>query len=231
MIQIEKKYLSNGQYLTQVYEKIALFLHHTISTNASSPWRWWNSTPQRVGTAYIVGRDGHIVECFDPKMWAWSLGVRGDDNYMEQHSIGIELVAAGPLRLMDGEFRFYPLWPNTRHYKVIDKDDVYELDHEWVGEKYWHAYTEAQIKATVALTKKILKDNKKIKVQKDLSEFYTFDSSIVKDHKPGIWAHSSVRKDKSDIFPYPPLLEALKTFESKAKKAKDTRIRTHKEKG
>lgn len=221
MIQIEKKPLTNGQYLTQVYKKIALFYHHTVSTNASSPWRWWNSTPQRIGTAYIVGRDGKIIECFDPKMWAWHLGVKGDDNYMEQHSIGIELVSAGPLKYMGDEFRFYPLWPNQRHWTTIPEDEVEIMD--YMGEKYWHRYTEVQIESTLALTKKLLKENKGIKVQKTLRDFHTYNSDVIKDHLPGLWAHSTVRKDKSDIYPYPPLLKAIESLKPKQKKAKDTR--------
>ena len=107
-----KKHLSNGQYLTQEYEKKSQFLHHTVSTNAMSAWRWWNSTPERVGTPFIIDRDGSIIECFDPKMWAFHLGIVGDDNWHEKHSINIELTSAGPLYYHNKEFRFYPLWPN-----------------------------------------------------------------------------------------------------------------------
>lgn len=223
MLKIEKRYLSNGQYLTQEHKKVALFLHHTISTNANSPWRWWNSTPQRVGTAYIVGRDGVVTECFNPKMWAWHLGIRGDDNYMEKHSIGIELVAAGPIKYIDNEYRFYPLWPNMRHFTVIPEDEVYHLDKPWVGEEYWHTYTDKQIEATIALVKKLVKENKGIKIQGDLEGFYEYDSTVVAEHKPGIWAHSTVRRDKSDIFPYPPFLKAISKLVKGVKKAAPSR--------
>lgn len=227
MLQIEEKHLTNGQYLTQVYKKIALFYHHTISTNPASPWRWWNSTPQRVGTAYIVGRGGEVIECFDPTMWAWHLGVRGDDNYMEKHSIGIELVSAGPLKHMGGEFRFYPLWPDQRHFTTIPEDEVYELDYK--GELYWHKYTDEQIETTIELTNLILKANKGIKVQKDLEGFYQFNEDVVDKHLPGLWAHSTVRKDKSDIYPDMRLIEAIGTLKPKQKRSKN-KPRAQKEK-
>ena len=51
---IVKKHLTNGQYLTTKDEKYSQFLHHTVSTNAMSAWRWWNSTPDRVGTPFII---------------------------------------------------------------------------------------------------------------------------------------------------------------------------------
>ena len=63
-----KKHLTNGQYLTTQDEKFSQFLHHTVSTNAMSAWRWWNSTPDRVGTPYIIDRDGSIMECFPASM-------------------------------------------------------------------------------------------------------------------------------------------------------------------
>ena len=94
-MEIVKKYLTNGQYVSTEDEKRSVILHHTVSLNADSAWRWWNTTPERVGTQYIIDRDGTIIECFDPKFWAFHLGVVGDDNWHESHSVAIEIVAAG----------------------------------------------------------------------------------------------------------------------------------------
>ena len=137
---IVKKPLTNGQYLTTVYEKKSMFLHHTVSTNAMSAWRWWNSTPERVGTPYIIDRDGTIFECFDPKVWAFHLGIVGDDNWHEKHSINIENVSAGPIREVDGDFRFYPLWPNKTRWTSIPADEVHIFSKPWKGHKHWHLY-------------------------------------------------------------------------------------------
>lgn len=218
---IVKKYLTNGQYLTQEYEKLSIFLHHTVSTNAESPWRWWNSTPERVGTAYIIDRDGTIIECYDPKMWAFHIGLSDDDNFWEKHSINIELVSAGWLIPVDSEFKFYPLWPNKMRYTHIPSEEVVELAKTWRGYKYFHKYTDDQLDALKWLIGKLSMDFKTLKLDNDLKSFYEYDENIIKNHISGIWSHSTVRKDKSDIFPFPPLIKALTDVQAEISGAKE----------
>lgn len=207
---IVKKYLTNGQYLTQRYDKFSQFLHHTISTNAMSAWRWWNSTPDRVGTPYIIDRDGSIIECFDPQMWAFHLGIKGDDNWHEMHSINIELVSAGPLYYEEEEFRFYPLWPNKMRYTVIPNDQVHSFPKPWKGFKHWHIYTEDQLESLKWLIGKNTLNFPKLEFKNDVEAIFEYNKKVIDQHLPGIWAHCTVREDKSDVFPYPPLIKALK---------------------
>jgi len=209
-----KKHLTNGQYLTTEDEKRSYFLHHTISTNAMSAWRWWNSTPDRVGTPYIIDRDGVITECFDPKHWAFHLGVKGDDNYHEKHSINVELVSAGPLRLVDGEYRFYPLWPNKLRFTTIDAAEVHVFKKPWKGHKYWHAYTDDQLESLKWLIGKNVLDFATLDISNDIDKIFEYDPSVIENHTPGIWTHGTVREDKSDPFPYPPLIKALKEVQT-----------------
>ena len=209
-----KKHLTNGQYLTQEFEKFSQFIHHTLSTNAMSAWRWWNSTKTRVGTPYIIDRDGVIIECFDPKMYAFHLGIKGDDNWHEKHSVNIELVSAGPLRLVDGSFRFYPLWPNKMRYTIIPEEEVYSFKKPWKGFKHWHSYTEDQLESLKWLIGRNALDFPSLGIDNDIESIFTYNPKVVKDHLPGIWAHCTVREDKSDPFPYPPLIKALKEVQS-----------------
>jgi len=209
-----KKHLTNGQYLTTKYEKRSQFLHHTISTNAMSAWRWWNSTPERVGTPQIIDRDGVIVECFPPSMWAFHLGIKGDDNWHEKHSINIELVSAGPLRLVEGKFRFYPLWPNKLHFTIIPKGEVYSFEKPWKGFKHWHAYTEDQLESLKWQIGKNVLDFPSLGIGNDIDDIFKYNPEVITDHLPGIWTHGTVREDKSDVFPYPPLIEALKEVQA-----------------
>lgn len=208
-MEIVKKHLTNGQYLTHEYEKKSIFLHHTEGTNAMSAWRWWNSTPDRVGTAYIIDRDGTIVECFDPKYWAFHLGIHNDDNWHEKHSINIELVSAGKLYQEGKHFRFYPLYPNKLRYTTIPKSEVEELRRDWRGYKYYHKYTEAQMDSVKWLMKEIVVKFPTIKANTDLKSFQEYNSDVIKDHLPGIWSHSTVRRDKTDIYPGPDVLKSL----------------------
>ncbi len=208
-MEIIKKYLTNGQYLTAEYEKNAIFLHHTAGLTAEGAWSWWNQTPERVGTPYIVDRNGLVVETFDPKYWAFHLGLVGDDNFHEMHSVNIELVAGGQLYEKDGEFYFYPLYPNTQYYTKIPKEDVFTLVNPWRGHIYYHKYTDAQLETLKELIPYIVGLFPKIVIQSPLGPFYDFNPEIVEKHKEGLWSHSTVRENSADIFPYPPLLETL----------------------
>lgn len=200
-MKIVKNYLTNGQYITGEMVKRAIFLHHTIGLSTASAWRWWNSTPDRVGVAYIIDLDGTITECFDPKYWAFHLGIKGDDDFQEKTSIGIELVSAGPLHYIDGEYRFYPLWPNKARFTVMDKNKVKVLDNPWRGELLYHQYTDAQISALDELVDTLRLQFKDIRYSKSPQDVLGYNPDIIKSHLSGIWSHTSVRKDKNDIYP------------------------------
>lgn len=209
-MELIKKYLTNGQYITEVFEKRAIILHHTIGLSADSAWRWWNSTPERVGTAYIIDRDGKILECFDPKFWIYQLGLKGADGWLERRSIGIELVSAGPLRLIDNQYRFYPLWPNMTRYNVIDEKDVFRVKNMWRGAEFYHKYSDLQIKALSELILYLYEIFPAIGKDIDWKNFYQYNEKVYKDHIPGIWSHSTVRADKNDVYPDDRLIAMLK---------------------
>lgn len=222
---IIKKHLTNGQYLTSQDEKVSQFLHHTVGLSAMSAWRWWNSTPQRVGTAQMIDRDGSIWECFDPSMWAYHLGVVDDDNWHEKHSINIELVSGGPLRYIDKEFRFYPLWPNKIHYTVIPEKEVYMFNKPWKGHEFWHKYTDSQLESLKWLIGKNVLTFPTLVIDNDIDKIFKYNSDVLSEHLGGLWTHGTVRKDKTDPFPYPPLIEALKEVQAELLKVnKATRI-------
>jgi N-acetyl-anhydromuramyl-L-alanine amidase AmpD len=208
-MEIIKKHLTNGQYMTQEYVKDSIFLHHTAGLNAEGAWQWWNQTPERVGTPYIIDRDGKIIECFDPKMWAYHLGVNNDDNYHEMHSINVELVSGGQLYPENGQFKFYPLYPNTQFFTIIPKDEVIELGEPWRGFKFYHKYTDLQIEALRELLIYLHGEFPTIKFQSDLTDFYELNPVVIAKHQAGLWSHSTVRADKTDIIPYVPLLDML----------------------
>lgn len=212
-MEIIKRYLDNGQYLSQAFSKKAIILHHTVGLSIDSAWRWWNSTPQRVGTPYIIGRDGTIVECFDPEVWAYHIGNREDDNWFEKHGIGIELVGAGRLKKVNKEYRFYPLWPNKLRYTIIPSSEVETLKKPFRGQNYFHKYSEEQIKSLIWLLGDLKKRFPTLDLSNDLTDFYEYDEKVLRDHIPGIWSHSTLRKDKDDIYPDKDLIKALESMQ------------------
>lgn len=207
---LKTKRLKNDQFYPLSQNKDQIFWHHTAGLSADGAINWWNQTPDHVGTAYVIDRDGKVYETFDPKCWGYHLGVKGDDDQIEKKSIGIEIVSGGQLYKNNDDFFFFPLYPNKAGFKQIDPKEVWEMEDEWRGFKYYHSYTDAQIESLIALTKQLIVDFK-IKVQENFEgiEFYNFNDDIYKQHLQGIWSHSSVRNDKNDIVPYKPFLEKI----------------------
>lgn len=215
-MEIVKRYLNNLQYYPQVKNKIMIFWHHTAGTSADGAISWWNQTPEKVGTAYVIDRDGKIIETFEPNRWAYHLGVKGDDDVADKDSIGIELVAVGQLYKEGAEFVFYPLFPSKVGRKVIPTNEVAILDTPWKGFKYYQKYTDKQIESLIWLTKKLQKDFN-IPTQVDFKNFFEYNKDVITAgiHTPGIWSHTTVRQDKNDVVPYPEFLKRVcDAFES-----------------
>jgi N-acetyl-anhydromuramyl-L-alanine amidase AmpD len=215
-----KTKLKDNQYYRNVYPKTAIFLHHTNGGGVEEAIDWWNQTPDRVGTALFVARNGDAKQCFEINQGAYHLGVGGVESNL--HSIGIELISRGFV-IPEGEgdklkYVNYPLWPLKTRKVIIPNDEVIELDKEWRGFKFWHKYTDEQVVTTVKLLRYLV-DRFKINVQKDLKNFWEYNKSVATEHKPGIWAHTTVRtaaEGKWDIFPQANLIEAIyKEFKTK----------------
>lgn len=201
---IKSKRLKNDQFYPTAVSKDQIFWHHTAGLTADGAINWWNQTPDHVGVAYVIDRDGKIYEVFDPKCWGYHLGVKGDDDQIEKKSIGIEIVAGGQLYKENDDFIFYPLYPNKTAGKKIDPKEVWEITGEgWRGFNYYHAYTDEQIESLIGLTKQLMASFG-IKIQENFEgiEFFQFNPLIYTRHLNGVWSHSSVRTDKNDIVPH-----------------------------
>lgn len=206
--------MANGQYIGDPQEKSLIILHHTAGTTAKGAINWWNQTRDRVGTPWVIDRDGTTYKTFGDDDWAYHLGVTGDDDWIEKASVGIEIVSAGRLYKEDRGFIFYPLGKNNpKVFTVIAKEEVIEItgNKRWDG--FWHKFTDAQITSVVDLITDILERHPKIKLQKDFTvKTLDYDSKVITEKKTGIFSHSTIRKDKVDIFPQPNLIKAISTL-------------------
>jgi N-acetyl-anhydromuramyl-L-alanine amidase AmpD len=201
---VVKKYLTNGQYLTQKNKKTSIYLHHTAGGSALSSWNWWNTTPERIGTPYLIERDGTIYECFDPAMWAPHLGIRGNNNAIDRTSIGIELANWGPLKKVGLKYFAHP-----QNYSRIEipESQVQAYNTPYRGFGFYEKYPKAQIEALIKLIYKIRVEHN-IPLKPNAS-FTNFNGLVVSRNLSGLWSHSTVRRDKTDIHPQPDLIEAL----------------------
>lgn len=191
-MKIVKYELSSGQYFKAVYQKTNIVLHHTVSSTAMSALSWWEITQERIGTAFVIDKDGTIYQAFDPKYWAHHLGLKSNRNIdLNRRSIGIELVNEGPiLKSESGKY-----WNFTGGAKKVPYKGK-TIDFRWRGFDTWAVYTEAQYKALDSLLPHLVD-----KFKMNASFYDGMDFNPVAPDKATIYSHRNVRPDKTDLSP------------------------------
>jgi N-acetyl-anhydromuramyl-L-alanine amidase AmpD len=200
-----------SQYYATKHAKTQIYLHHTAGRrDANQVFRGWASDPVRVATCVSISGDGTIVQGFSSAYWAYHLGLKSKHfqplglpyKDLNKGSIGVEICAAGSLKEKDGKFV-------TWYGAVIPKEDVVMFDEPYNGSRFFEKYTDEQIKATEELLV-LWRDRYGIPItyNEDMWEI----SKNALSGKPGVWSHTSVRNDKSDIMPQPEMVQMLKSL-------------------
>jgi N-acetyl-anhydromuramyl-L-alanine amidase AmpD len=203
--------LKKTQYFQDETPKNQIYLHHTAGGgNPVAVAKYWDNTSDRVATAFVIGSNGTIVQCFSSREWAYHLGLKKNIftkhnvpyKSLDKFSVGIEVCNFGPLKLKNGKFYTYV-------NSVVDPSDVTTLDKPYKGHIYWQKYTDKQIDSL-----------------KDLVEYLCDTYNIPREYNEDIWdittralkgddgifTHNSVRTDKSDMYPCPRVIEMLKSL-------------------
>lgn len=215
ILNIKKHFLPRGEYFVGPTKKDWLFLHHTAGWD--NPYttvdNWGRDNRGTIATEFVLGGqkitdgstkwDGELVHAFPAGGYGWHLGT--GNNLVHRNSVGIEVCNFGWIK--DGK-----TYVNT----VAHSSQVVTLAKPFRGHKTWHRYSDTQISALRDLILFIAnRDN--INVRKGLPEliksrgvdaFDFFDVSYVTKN-PGLWNHTNVRKDKTDMFPQPELIDML----------------------
>lgn len=220
--------LPKEEYYSEVTPKNTIYLHHTagghrpdFSINSWDKDALQDGRVLHVATSYVIGGksttdgstdyDGKIYRAFDDKFWAHHLGTSYQNNgVLNKQSIGIEICNYGPLKL--GKDR------NLYNYvnKPVPRDQAVELGSEFKGYKFYHKYTETQLKATKELILDIAKRHN-IDPRAGLVEAIkmqgikkAFDIQVnAQIGRPGIWTHVNVLATKFDCFPQEDFIEML----------------------
>lgn len=213
-IQIERRLLNEGQYIKEKTAKTQIVLHHTAGgDDINGLIRWWNSTPERIGTHYAIDRKGKIYQLVEDDYWIYHIGLKSSDVTwvdgaknpinLEKNSIGIELLAWGPLTFKNGKFYSYV-------NKEVPAETAIELKTPFRKKKYFQDYEKEQVQSCAKLISFLMK---KHKIPTNDSISWEDKFMVTKDAirgVPGIYYHCSYRLDKSDVFPSPTLIEELK---------------------
>lgn len=205
--------IPDSQYYKEVIPKKIIVLHHTASGNGvQGDINWWKQTPEKVGTPFIIGRDGIITQVFDEKYWIHHLGVTSaqlrihgsnvTNTRLNQLSIGIELDSWGGLVKRNGKWYSYT-------GAEVPSCDVFEIKKGYRGYYGFEKYTAAQLASMAELINHL---SAKHGIPKNyFPEMFDFNQKAVKGYH-GIWTHASFRPDKSDCFPMPELINILKNL-------------------
>jgi N-acetyl-anhydromuramyl-L-alanine amidase AmpD len=199
--------LPESQYIPEVTPKDLVVLHFTAGSSAEGAYSHWMSDEQRVATAYIIDRDGAVYELFDPKHWAFHLGIPGQASQSYKHdrrSIGIEFVNVGPLRRKGDELFWWPPGNFSTKYCTVDELAKYK-EEAHRGERYYATFTPQQYESGRALVSQLCESfsiprvipGEGFRLSADInnpatSYFQSFQ---------GIASHQNFRSDKFDIGP------------------------------
>ncbi len=211
------------KYYHNEYPKTQIVLHHTVSgMSIDGDIQTWINGKYNVGVAIIIDREGTPWQLFSSKYWAYHLGT--GDHSLDKHSIGIEIDNWGGLILGDGtnkQFgknedgsprliytatgKYYTVYGNSVN---LSPQDIQYYPEKYRGYNYFEKYTNAQIR-TVGELILFWRNKYNIPLYYNPSIFNFSEEAV--GGKPGLWSHTSYRKDKSDIHPQPEMIEMLKT--------------------
>jgi len=208
---INRKFqLSSTQYIKQSTTKDKIFIHFTAGgPSAPNVINYWDKDEPRVSTAYVIdGERGEVFECFSPDFWSFHLGVKGTNGAIDKSSIGIEICMWGPLTKKGDKFFNYVKGE-------VPADEVYELAKPFRGFTYFHKISDVQL-ASLELLLEFLITKYNIPVQTSFDmDWFEFNQELIDKKTAGLWTHTNVRKDKSDMYPDDRLIEMLNRLAKK----------------
>lgn len=196
--------LPEAAFFQQRVPKDLIVLHNTASSTASSVFETWKSQAKpRVGTAYVVDRNGVVFELFPPECWAYHLGMkkRNLGHYNDRRSIGIEIVNPGPLRPDPDGGDTLNWWPrNFRQPWCLASETGKYVQTEYRGHKYFATYTPEQEGAVRKLVQWLCKRFGIAFLLPPPAKRLVCDPEYFCKFR-GIAAHQNFRPDKFDVGP------------------------------
>lgn len=228
---ITDKILEKGEYVEERTVKTTIYLHHTAGSHRADwtidGWnkdRTANKSRLRVATAFVIGgldrngsdkdgMDGKVFRAYNEDFWASHLGLKAaNNNLLNKQSVGIEICNYGPItKSNSGKLLNYV---NSE----LLPSQVCDLGYHFRGYQLHHKYTDKQIASLkellLFLSGKYNIDLKKGLVPllgKPQGQAFELNNDAL-NGKPGIWSHTSVRKDKFDVHPQLELVAMLKSL-------------------
>jgi N-acetyl-anhydromuramyl-L-alanine amidase AmpD len=217
---IETYHLSENEYIKKETPKNYIMIHHTAGRE--NPYKvinhWDADNRGRVGTNYVIGgvsadgeeseHDGRVLRAIKDEYFGWHIGAGGSYRMKEQ-TLSIEICTAGGLKKKDGKWY-------TWFKEEVHPSQVCILKKKFRGYQAFQKYTNEQLKSLEALLRHLSKKHD-ISLKAGMQEYmnkgkdaFEWDANIYNGKVEGLISHTNVRKDKSDVFPQPELIELIK---------------------
>tara|TARA_R110000744_G_scaffold53960_3_gene114880 strand:- start:257 stop:1168 length:912 start_codon:yes stop_codon:yes gene_type:complete len=213
---IHRHYLPKGEYLEGPVNNEYIFLHHTAGWH--DPYKtidsWGRDSRGAIATEFVLGgqsikgyaddHDGVMVQAFPEGCQGWHLGKTGS-GHMNKHSVAIELNNFGYLK-------------NGKTYANVTAhgSQICTLKQPFKGYTDWHNYSSRQIEELEKWLKFVAeRDNIDLKeglvkwIKEKGVEAFDFQEDAYYGKVKGLLTHTNVRKDKSDCYPHPDLIDML----------------------
>lgn len=210
-ITFNKKYmLAPTQYVVEERFPNKIALHYTAGYSAESAIAWWNKTPERVATPFVIDLDATVYQCHDPKHYAWHLGL--GSHPIEMATLGIEIVNLGFLtKRGDKLFDDY----KKPFCSLDEKDKYYEVPNAlWRQQKYFARYSSKQIEAVAQTVRQMCAQ---FDIRKELlspPNIEAFCPNLIPTFR-GIFSHQNVINWKLDVGPAFPWGQFLSLVQAK----------------
>lgn len=199
------------QYVKEVVKKTQIYLHHTAGgSSADAVFTDWAKSPERIATSFVISGNGEVVQGFDPKYWAFHLGLRESAFHslglkyrsLDKSSIGIEICNWGQLTFKDGKYYTYV-------GREVHKNYVRTLDKPFKGFLHYYDYSPLQIES---VRKILIGLNEVFNIPIDYNPDIWDITNRALSGSSGVFTHNSVRRDKNDVYPHPDLIQMLKSL-------------------
>lgn len=217
---IERYYLPKGEYVdrgSKTNLKYA-FLHHTAGRE--NPYKvidsWGRDDRGRVGTEYVLGGESHttgsseydgiMLKAFPDNGYGYHLGKTGS-GFMNKHSVGLEICSMGYL---DSHGNTYV------NSKCMISQQI-KLQEPFKGKLFWHKYSDRQIEE-IEKWIKYIGERDEIDMRLGLKQWikkfgatraFDFQEDAYYGRVQGLLTHTNIRKDKSDCYPDPRLIDVI----------------------
>lgn len=191
--------LDTTQYFPVEVEKSGLCIHHTVGGSARSTFDFWQSNADKVGTAYIIDRDGTIYEVFPPRAWAFQFGLKWPDAArikFEKRFVGIELASEGGLTQSQGKLYCFDRAGVQSCERLASS--AFDFGTTWRSYRFYDKYDDPQLPALLSLINHLC-DTLSIPRQVP-SRFLDCYGDTLRNFQ-GVIGHTMVRPDKTDPLP------------------------------